>query len=47
MNIYVPKDRVTSMHQGYGFVEYMTEDDAEYAAKYALCPPCPPPTLLI
>lgn len=29
------------MHQGYGFVEYMTEDDAEYAAKYALCPLSP------
>eukprot|EP00242_Pyramimonas_sp_CCMP2087_P018341 CAMPEP_0198200104 /NCGR_PEP_ID=MMETSP1445-20131203/3168_1 /TAXON_ID=36898 /ORGANISM="Pyramimonas sp., Strain CCMP2087" /LENGTH=240 /DNA_ID=CAMNT_0043870063 /DNA_START=189 /DNA_END=907 /DNA_ORIENTATION=- len=33
VNIYVPKDRVTSMHQGYGFVEYRGEDDADYAIK--------------
>lgn len=29
----VPKDRVTSAHQGYGFAEYQTEADAEYACK--------------
>lgn len=29
----MPKDRVTQMHQGYGFVEFMGEDDADYAVK--------------
>ena len=29
-NVYVPKDRVTSSHQGYGFVEYRNEEDADY-----------------
>lgn len=32
-NIHLPKDRVTQTHQGYGFVEFLSEDDAEYAAK--------------
>lgn len=30
VNVYMPKDRVTGMHQGYGFVEYRTEEDADY-----------------
>jgi RNA recognition motif-containing protein len=29
----VPKDRITSTHQGYGFAEFQTEVDAEYACK--------------
>lgn len=29
----MPKDRVTQMHQGYGFVEFMGEEDADYAIK--------------
>lgn len=33
VNVHMPKDRVTSMHQGYGFVEFMSEDDADYAIK--------------
>ncbi|KAJ1340586.1 hypothetical protein BSLG_004680 [Batrachochytrium salamandrivorans] len=33
VNVHLPKDRVTQMHQGYGFVEFMTEQDAEYASK--------------
>eukprot|EP00976_Prorocentrum_cordatum_P010084 202272-Prorocentrum_minimum.AAC.1 len=33
INMYVPKDRVTSLHQGYGFVEFRGEDDADYAIK--------------
>ncbi|KAJ3056804.1 Splicing factor 3B subunit 4 [Rhizophlyctis rosea] len=33
VNVHLPKDRVTQLHQGYGFVEYMTEEDAEYAIK--------------
>lgn len=32
-NIHLPKDRVTQTHQGYGFVEFLSEEDAEYAAK--------------
>ena len=31
--MYVPKDRVTGAHQGYGFVEFRNEEDAEYAVK--------------
>ena len=29
----MPKDRVTQAHQGYGFVEFMGEDDADYAIR--------------
>lgn len=29
----MPKDRITSTHQGYGFAEFQTEVDAEYACK--------------
>ena len=29
----MPKDRVTGAHQSYGFVEFLGEDDAEYALK--------------
>ncbi len=33
MNVYLPKDRVTNDHQSYGFVEFRSEDDADYAIK--------------
>lgn len=33
VNVHLPKDRVTQTHQGYGFVEFASEEDAEYAAK--------------
>ena len=33
VNVHLPKDRVTQTHQGYGFVEFISEDDAEYAAR--------------
>ncbi|KAI8117858.1 splicing factor 3B subunit 4 [Lucilia cuprina] len=33
VNVHMPKDRVTQMHQGYGFVEFLSEDDADYAIK--------------
>ena len=33
VNVHMPKDRITQAHQGYGFVEFMGEDDADYAIK--------------
>ena len=33
VNVHMPKDRVTQSHQGYGFVEFLGEDDADYAIK--------------
>jgi len=33
VHLNIPKDKVTSKHMGYGFVEFRTEDDAEYAIK--------------
>jgi splicing factor 3B subunit 4 len=32
VNVYLPKDRVTSQHQGYGFVEFKSEEDADYVS---------------
>lgn len=32
VNVYLPKDRVTNNHQGYGFVEYRAEEDADYVS---------------
>lgn len=29
----MPKDRVSNDHQGYGFVEFRSEEDADYAIK--------------
>ncbi|KAH8508385.1 hypothetical protein H0E87_010487 [Populus deltoides] len=33
VNVYVPKDRVTNLHQGYGFVEFRSDEDSDYAIK--------------
>jgi len=33
VNVYVPKDQLTQQHMGYGFVEFQSEDDADYAIK--------------
>jgi RNA recognition motif-containing protein len=33
VNVHLPKDRVTQTHQGFGFVEFVSEEDAEYAAR--------------
>ena len=33
VNVYLPKDRVTNNHQGYGFVEFRTEEDADYVRR--------------
>jgi len=32
-SVYVPKDRVTSSHQGYAFVEMKRDEDCDYAVK--------------
>jgi splicing factor 3B subunit 4 len=39
VNVYLPKDRVTNFHQGYGFVEFRGEEDADYVRgnSFALC----------
>lgn len=33
VNVHLPKDRVSMSHQGYGFCEFGSEDDAEYACQ--------------
>nr|CAG4635682.1 EOG090X0BVS [Artemia franciscana] len=33
VNVHMPKDRVSMAHQGYGFIEFLGEDDADYAIK--------------
>lgn len=32
-NVHIPRDRVTQIHQGFGFVELASPDDADYAAR--------------
>jgi RNA recognition motif-containing protein len=33
VNVHMPRDRVTNNHQNYGFVEFLSEEDAEYSIK--------------
>ncbi|KAL7749901.1 Spliceosome-associated protein 49 [Sorochytrium milnesiophthora] len=33
VNVHLPKDRVTMQHQGYGFCEFASEEDADYAMR--------------
>ena len=33
VNVTIPRDRVTTSHSGYGFVEFANQTDAEYAVK--------------
>ena len=32
-NVHMPKDKVTGKHMGYGFVEFRSEEDADYGMK--------------
>lgn len=32
-NVFLPKDRISMAHQGFGFCEFLSEDDADYAVK--------------
>ena len=32
-HVYLPKDRISQMHQGYAFAEYQTKGDAEYSCR--------------
>ncbi|GHJ87889.1 hypothetical protein NliqN6_4291 [Naganishia liquefaciens] len=32
-NVHLPKDRISQSHQGFGFCEFLTEEDADYACK--------------
>jgi hypothetical protein len=34
VNVYVPKDRVTNLHQGYGFVEFRSDEDSDYVSGF-------------
>ncbi|KAH0875389.1 hypothetical protein HID58_072751 [Brassica napus] len=34
INVYVPKDRMTNLHQGYGFIEFLSEEDAYYVRSW-------------
>ena len=39
VNTHMPKDRVTGQHQGYGFVEFLSEEDAAPGCRRC-GPPC-------
>lgn len=33
VHVHIPRDRITQQHQSYGFIEFRSPDDAEYASK--------------
>lgn len=32
-NVFLPKDRISMAHQGFGFCEFLSEQDSDYAVK--------------
>jgi len=36
VHVHIPRDKVTGNHQAFGFVEFRSEEDAEYACKVRL-----------
>lgn len=36
VNVNIPRDRISALHQGFGFVEFSTEEDADYALQVSL-----------
>lgn len=33
VNVFFPRDKISKLHQNYGFVEFQSEQDAEYATR--------------
>ena len=33
VNVHIPKDKLSGAHSGFGFVEFHSEEDADYAIK--------------
>lgn len=33
VNVHIPRDKISNEHQGYGFVEFKSEEDADYSIK--------------
>lgn len=33
VNVHIPRDKITNEHQGYGFIEFKSEEDADYSIK--------------
>jgi splicing factor 3B subunit 4 len=33
VHVHIPRDRISQLHQGYGFVELRSEEDADYSTK--------------
>ncbi|KAL3923054.1 MAG: hypothetical protein SGPRY_004344 [Prymnesium sp.] len=36
VNVHVPKDKLSQQHMGFGFVEFKSEQDAQYAIKASI-----------